>query len=185
MSSCIGTILLVLALATVGMQGPAGVTLADSVDVNGQTLVLNGAGVRTKLFVKVYVGALYLPSKQTSADAILAADAPRRMVMHFVHDVDRARMVEAWQSGLADNTPNATAEVKGAFDTLGTWMEDIPKGNEIVLTYVPGKGVAVRVNGNLKGTLAGGKATADAVLATWLGPNPGPGEEFKRAVLGQ
>ena len=29
-------------------------------------LVLNGAGIRKKFFVKVYVGALYLPKKVTS-----------------------------------------------------------------------------------------------------------------------
>jgi hypothetical protein len=162
----------------------AGVKLDDSVNVNGQNLVLNGAGVRKKFFVKVYVGALYLTAKQNDAAAILAADAPRRMVMHFVFNVGNGKIAEAWEEGLEDNTPNASAEVKANFKTLASWMEDMKDGQQIVLTFVPATGTTIDVNGHNKGTLAG-KATADAILATWIGPKPGPGDDFKKAVLGK
>lgn len=162
----------------------AGAKIEDSVSVNNQNLVLNGAGLRKKFVVKVYVGALYLPSKQTNAAAIIAADTPRRMVMHFLYDVDKEKMAEAWTEGLAANTPNASPEVKTAFKTLSTWMDDVKEGQRIVMTYVPGIGTTVEVAGKNKGTL-GGKAVADAILATWVGPKPGPGADFKKAVLGQ
>lgn len=161
----------------------AGVTLPDTADVKGQSLVLNGMGLRSKLFIKVYVAGLYLPQKEKAPAKILAADGPRRMVMHFLYSVNKEQMCEAWNEGLADNTPNAPADVKKSFTTLCSWMEAIPKGNKIVLTYVPGEGTHVEVNGKEKGTLEG-KATADAILGTWIGPDPGPGEDFKKAVLG-
>lgn len=170
--------------AAAGAATVAGVKLEDSVTVNNQKLVLNGAALRKKFVVKVYVGALYLPAKQTSATAIIAADAPRRQVMHFLYDVDKEKMVEAWTEGLRDNTPNASPEVKTAFNTLSTWMEDMKEGQRIVLTYVPGIGTTVEVNGKNKGTL-GGKAVADAILNTWVGAKPGPGGDFKKGVLGQ
>ncbi len=180
--------ILALAIAasalTAGAATVAGVNVADSVTVNNQRLVLNGAALRKKFVVKVYVGALYLPSKQNNAAAILAADAPRRQVMHFLYDVDKEKMVEAWEDGLKDNTPNASAEVKTAFKTLSTWMEDMKEGQTIALTYAPGTGTTVEVNGKNKGTL-GGKAVADAILNTWIGPKPGPGGDFKKGVLGQ
>lgn len=162
----------------------AGVKLDDTVSVNGQNLVLNGAGIRKKFFIKVYVGALYLAAKQSDAAAVLAADAPRRMVMHFVYSVGKGKIAEAWEEGLEDNVKNASAEVKANFKTLASWMEDIKDGQEIVLTYTPGTGTMVAVNGHAKGTLSG-KATADAILATWIGPKPGPGNDFKKAVLGK
>ncbi|HYI10446.1 MAG TPA: chalcone isomerase family protein [Thermoanaerobaculia bacterium] len=165
--------------ATVG-----GVQIEDTISAGGQNLVLNGAALRKKFVVKVYVGALYLPSKQNNATSILAADAPRRMVMHFTYDVDKEKMAEAWADGLSDNTPNASAEVKTAFKTLSTWMDDMKEGQRIVLTYLPGTGTTVEVAGKNKGTL-GGKAVADALLNTWLGPKPGPGGDFKKGVLGQ
>ena len=165
--------------ATVG-----GVNIPDSTSVNNQKLVLNGAGLRKKLMFKVYTGALYLPSKQTNAASIIAADAPRRMVMHFLMDVDAAKIADAWTEGLTGNTPNASPEVKTAFKTLASWMQDMKEGQQIVMTYVPGIGTTVEVAGKSKGTL-GGKAVADAILNSWIGPKPGPGADFKKAILAQ
>ncbi len=162
----------------------AGVNLEDHTTVNGQTLVLNGAGLRKKFFIKVYVGGLYLPAKSSNAAAIMAADTARRQVMHFLYSVSKDQMCEAWEEGLEKNTKNPSAEVKAAFKTLCSWMEPIPKGNRLVLTYVPGSGTTVEINGKNKGTLPG-KATADAILATWIGPDPGPGQDFKNGVLGK
>jgi hypothetical protein len=161
----------------------AGVTLPDTAEVQGHSLVLNGMGLRTRFFIKVYVGGLYLAQKQSSAAAVLAADAPRRMVMHFIYDVSKDQMCDAWGEGLEKNTPKASADVKKAFTTLCDWMGGVGKGTELVLTYLPGEGTMVEISGKLKGTLPG-KATADAILGTWIGPDPGPGAGFKKAVLG-
>ena len=180
------TLLLTLLLVVTIPAGAAtvtGVNLEDKITVNGQTLVLNGAGLRKKLFIKVYVGALYLPAKQSNPSSILAADTNRRLVMHFVFDVEKSKIAEAWQEGLVNNVPGAGADVKTAFRQLEGWMEDMKKGQRIVFTYAPGGTTTVEVNGKVKGTLPG-KAVADAILATWIGPKPGPGEDFKKAVLG-
>ena len=172
------------------LAGPAdaadvgGASLSDTVTAGGQTLVLNGGGVRKKFFIKVYAAGLYLPAKQTSAERILAADVPRQMVMHFLYDVDKAKIAEAWEEGLAANTPGAPASVARSFATLASWMEDMKKGERIVMTYVPGTGTAVEVRGRVKGVLPD-KAVADAILATWIGPKPGPGADFKSAILGR
>ncbi|HUR79852.1 MAG TPA: chalcone isomerase family protein [Thermoanaerobaculia bacterium] len=175
---------LMLALAVPAVAANvAGVNLEDKITVGTQTLMLNGAGLRKKFVIKVYAGGLYLPSKQGNAATIIATDQSRRMVMHFLYSVTKAQMAEAWNEGLTDNTPKASPEVKTAFKTLESWMEDVPKGNRIVLTYVPGTGTTVEVNGKTKGTL-GGKAVSDAILNTWLGPDPAPGADFKKAVLG-
>jgi Chalcone isomerase-like len=162
----------------------AGVNMEEKTTVNGQTLVLNGAGLRKKFFIKVYVGGLYLPAKMSNPASILSSDTPRRMVMHFLYSVSKDQMCDAWEEGLEANTPNASAEVKKDFKTLCSWMEPIPKGNRLVLTYVPGTGTIVEVNGKVKGTIAG-RATADAIVSTWIGPKPAMGDDFKNAVLGK
>ena len=174
------------ALATLPARAAtlAGVTLPDKADAGGQSLVLNGLALRTKFFIKVYVGGLYLTHKERDAGKVFAEDAARRQVLSFLYSVKASQMCDAWKDGLAANTPKASAEVKKNFDTLCSWMEDIPKGMTMTLTYVPGQGTAVEVNNKPKGTLPG-KATADAILATWIGPKPDPGEDFKKGVLGQ
>ena len=61
----------------------AGVKLADKVQVGNETLQLNGAGLRTKWFFKVYVSALYLPQKQTSARCTCCVDSVARSCMEL------------------------------------------------------------------------------------------------------
>lgn len=81
----------------------AGVTLPDEEIVGGQTLLVNGTALREKFFVDVYVAALYLVEKTDDPAAILAKDAPRLMVMQFVHDVDKKKISQAWIEGLEEN----------------------------------------------------------------------------------
>lgn len=175
------TLLLTASAAWAGTL--AGVNLPDKAQVDGHALVLNGMGLRSKLIIKVYVGGLYLPQKQKSAQAILAADAPRQMALHFIYDVSKEQMCDAWDEGLEANVPNASAEVKKNFQTLCTWMDGVGKGQKLTMTYLPGQGTRVDIAGKVKGTIPG-KPTADAILSTWIGPDPAPGKDFKKAVLG-
>ena len=187
--SSLATLALVLALVLAAAQPAAaatlgGVTVPDRATAGGEELVLNGMGLRkAALVIKVYVGGLYLPERQTSAEKVLAADTPRIMVMKFLYGVSKDQMCDAWNDGLEANTPNASAELERQFETLCGWMEDIDDGEGAEFTYVPGSGSAVRVKGRDKGTIDG-KAFADALLRCWIGPDPDPGEAFKEAVLG-
>lgn len=184
MRAFVTTILLAAVLAVPASAGSlAGVTMPDQVQVESHSLVLNGMALRKKFFVKVYVAGLYLPSKEGSAEAILAADGPRRMVMHWVYDVDKQKICDGWYEGLEANTPNAPATLRQEFDRLCGWMADAEKGDPFVFTYLPGTGTRVEVKGEDKGTIEG-KAFADALLACWIGPEPGPGEGFKNDLLG-
>jgi hypothetical protein len=89
----------------------AGVTLPDPATVGEQQMVLNGLGLRKKLFIKIYVGGLYLPAKEANADKVLGNDASRRMVMSFLYGVSASQMCDAWEAGLEMNTPNPGADV--------------------------------------------------------------------------
>jgi hypothetical protein len=163
-----------------------GVNLPGTIDVGGHTLALNGVGTRTATFlkVKVYVAALYVASTTKNAAEILAADAPRRMEMHFLRDVDKKKICEAWDEGLKNNTPKASDELKQQFVELCTLMDDIKDKQAFSFAYVPGTGTEISVAGASKGTIAG-KEFADALLGCWIGPKPGPGNTFKKDLLGK
>lgn len=161
----------------------AGVTLPDTKSVAGQDLVLNGMAVRKKFFVKVYVAGLYLPAEETSAPAVLAADGPRHMVMEFVHKAGKEKICDAWYEGLEANVENPSGELRGQFDTLCEWMPEVEVGDTFHFTYLPGEGTEVKVNGEVEGSIAG-KEFADALFASWIGPKPGPGEGFKKDLMG-
>lgn len=161
----------------------AGVSLPDQVTIGDDTLQLNGMGLRKKFFIKVYVGGLYLPSKQSDTSAILGKDSARRMVMHFLYDVDKGKICEAWDEALTHNSPKASDQTKAHFVDLCDMMVDFEKGDQMAFTYQPGKGTTVSIKGKDVGTMEG-KAFADAIASTWLGPEP-PSDDFKEGLLGQ
>ncbi len=160
-----------------------GVTMEDTIEVEGQQLALNGMALRKKMIFKVYVAGLYLPQKESDWQKILNADTMRRGVMHFVRSVGAGKINDGWMDGLKANTPDASPELKKQFETLCTLMEDMKDGNRIVFTYIPAKGTEIKVKGKVKGTLEG-KAFADALFACWIGAKPGPGTGFKEDLLG-
>ena len=165
----------------------AGVTMPDTAKAGDHQLALNGMALRSKAIFKVYVGGLYLPDKEHDPKKVLAENEPRRMVMQWVRNVDKAAICEGWEEGLAANTPNAPAEVKQNFDTLCGHMQDAKTGDRFVFTYLPGtgpgSGVEVAINDQVKGIL-GAKPFADALFACWIGEHPGPGEAFREALMG-
>jgi len=160
-----------------------GVTMEDSIEIEGQNLVLNGMALRKKIIFKVYIAGLYLPQKETNAEKILKQDEARHLIMHFVRSVGPKKINNAWFDGLKANTPNYSPELKKQFDTLASYMEKVKDGDQIIFTYIPNKGTTIKVKGNEKGTIEG-KEFADAIFACWIGPEPGPGEGFKKALLG-
>ena len=66
----------------------AGVSLPDTLSAGDKTLKLNGLGLRKKAIFKVYVGGLYLEAPSKDAAAIVAADAPKAVRMHFLRDLE-------------------------------------------------------------------------------------------------
>jgi hypothetical protein len=159
----------------------ADVTLPDTITVGGQTLVLNGLGMRSKLFIKVYVGGLYLEKKTGDAAAVIQSDATKRVVLQFVYgEVTREQMVEAFEDGFKGNAPSAP---KAQVDQLVGAMETMKKGEQMVVTYVPGTGTTLTIRGKDKVTIPG-LPFAQAVFSVWFGPKP-PTSDLKNGMLGK
>ena len=183
-------ILVVLALALFALPTfaleLAGVTVPDKVTVgDNQALVLNGAGIRSKFFVKVYVGALYLPARTQDAAAILRHTGPVAMHMYMVHsEVAKEKLVKAWNDGFDANlndTERAALRARiAAFNDLFTTVR---KGDVIRLDYQPGRGTAVTINNERRGTIEG-EDFMHAWLRIWLGERPADAG-LKKGLLGK
>lgn len=77
----------------------AGVKVPDTLIAGGTTLKLNGLGLRKKAIFSVYVGGLYLVAPSKDAAAVLAADAPKAVSMHFLRGVTKAQLIDAFREG--------------------------------------------------------------------------------------
>jgi len=161
----------------------AGVTLPDTAQAGGRTLVLNGLGLRKKYMVKVYVGGLYLEQKSSDPGAILKSDAPKRIVMHFVRGVSKSQIVDAFSESFGDNSPDAKQTMKAEIDQFFGALDAVKDGDEISLTYVPGTGTTVVINSKEKLTIAS-PAFAPVLFSVWLGPKP-PSQDLKTGLLGR
>ncbi len=115
----------------------AGVSMPDTAQVAGKSLVLNGVGLRTKFVVKVYVAGIYLEQKSSDANAILKSDAPKRLVMQFVRDVSKKQMTDAFEESFKDNSPEAAKTMKTDIDRMLAALEDLKEGNQMVLRMSP------------------------------------------------
>lgn len=163
----------------------AGVKLDDSVVVDGAPLVLNGAGVRSRVFIKVYVAGLYLPQKSNQASAIAQVNGPRRLVLRMMRSLDAQTLTDALEEGVRNNS-SATelAQAKAAMDDLVAQMRKIGKLNEadaVVIDLTP-QLTRVSVNGRAAAQVAGASLPS-ALLRIWLGENPVEGS-LKAALLG-
>ena len=161
----------------------AGVTLPDTVQVGSKTLLLNGLGLRKKYMVKVYVAGLYLEQKSSDPAAILKADTPKRIVMHFVRGVTRNQIVDGFNESFEDNTPDAKQTMKAEIDQFLGAIDSVHDGDEILLTYLPGTGTTVVINSKEKVTISA-PAFAPVLFSVWLGPKP-PSPDLRAGLLGR
>lgn len=164
----------------------AGVRLADTAQVGGATLQLNGAGTRTRIIIDVYVGALYLGKKTNSAAEVLADAGPKRVALHMLYNMSSSTLQGAFKKAVEANHSEAELRALDAslkkFYAIFTSLPGVNERDVILLDYVPGVGTKVTVNGVEKGVVEGAEVNR-AVLKIWLGNEPVE-TSLKKAMLG-
>ena len=161
----------------------AGVNVSPIVALHQKTLSLNGAGIRKKLFFKVYVGSLYMERKVTTPAQILADSGEKLVRMNFVYKkVERKAIVDAFAEGLENNSPGVarSAEAK-AF--LSWFTADFVAGDTVDISLSPDGTVAASHNGKALGSVRS-PALVQGVLLIWFGEKPADGG-LKKGMLGQ
>ena len=143
---------LAIAAEMVGVPGSSA-RFASAVDVQaaGKTVRLNltGTAIRKKAVFSVYAIASYLQEGVTAKNAEQLAAAESVKMLHLVmeRDVSGKDMAEAIQAGVRLNHPGDTfaAEMKKVGQILGSM--NLRKGDQVLLTAVPGAGMRCQVVG--------------------------------------
>jgi len=161
----------------------AGISMPDNTTVEGKDLVLNGMGLREKMWIDVYVAGLYLEDKSGDAQQILDSEQAKHIRMHFLYKkVAAKKLVGAWNDGVKNNAGSQAGELKSGLEQLNSWMVDLVKGEEMVFTSVPGKGLRVEVKGEEKGVIED-EAFSKAFWSIFIGEKP-PTDRLKQGLLG-
>ncbi len=176
---------LMLSSTLASAKDVAGISLPDTVMLGAKPpLVLNGAGIRSKFFIKVYVGALYLPARTRDAEAVLHHTGPVAMHMHFLHgEVSKEKLVKAWNEGFDANLDAAErARLGPRIERFNGLFRTARKGDVIRLDYLPGTGTTVSINNEIRGAIEG-EDFMQAWLRIWLGKQPADAD-LKQGLLG-
>jgi hypothetical protein len=162
-----------------------GVTFPDSYTVDGQTLILNGIGVRrvTIFRVRIYVAGLYLPRQSHDAAAIMASRGPTVLRLEFIHSGSKAQVEKQYREGEAQNCGHGgcAASDQSDFERLVAAAPAVEPGDTSTYIFTD-KGVKVLANDKMIGDFAD-VDLARQLLRGFIGDHP-PTQELRSALLG-
>lgn len=172
--------------AQVGAVEVEGVKLEDTLQLDTHQVVLNGSGLRSKFFFKVYVAGLYLGEKKYTSEAVFADSGAKRMAFHLLRDVSGKQMLDAINEVIPAN--HNADEMKALearlaeFSKIFSTVSALKKGDVIHFDYVPGAGTRIAISGVEKGRIEGADFN-NALLKVWLGEKPAQAD-MKKSLLG-
>lgn len=183
----VAALLLCICLASAGTAAARecdGVTFPDQIQAGGETLALNGLGLRKATFfsIKVYVGALYVAHPTADAAAILSSRDPVEIELAFVFGVSANQLRNAWEEGFKRSAPDRLAQLRDRITQLENRMTGVKSGQRVSFLRIPGVGIQFSVDGAVQGTIPGDDFAA-AFLGIWLGGSP-PNPELRAGLLG-
>lgn len=159
----------------------------SSIVLGGQSLVLNGVGVRKRFVFDIYTGGIYVPKKAGRTEELVTQPGPKRVALRFLRDVEGELFVNSLHVGLkANHTEAELARWQKQVDSLTNTIKTIAiarRGDTVYFDYTPQDGTRVSVNGVTRGPLIPGEDFYTAVLRVWLGETPADAG-LKKGMLG-
>ncbi|HEU4790713.1 MAG TPA: chalcone isomerase family protein [Flavobacterium sp.] len=162
-----------------------GVTIPRTMAFENKTLQLNGAGSRSKMWVEVYIQALYLSQLSQNPKEIINDNLEMSIRIEITSAlVSSGKLTRALNAGFEKSAGTEFNTLKPKMELLKSYLaEEIKRGDVFELTYNPiDSSVWVTKNGTLKGKVPGFDFKK-VFFGIWLGDNP-VDEELKNSLLG-
>ena len=182
------TVLLSVQFSSVNAQSQIdidGVIVPRTITVQNKTLTLNGVGGRSKMWVEVYVQALYLTKLSPDAKYIIESDTEMAVRIHITSSlVSSGKLTRNFNSGFEKSAGTNFNKLKPKIEAFKSMLsDDIVKDDVFNLFYNPiDTSVWVYKNDVLKGKVAG-MDFKKALFGIWLSDNP-VDEVLKKSLLG-
>jgi hypothetical protein len=158
-----------------------GINFDDQYAVGDKVLKIRGSGLlRVMVFAKVYVSALYLP--EDCASKLALSDVPKRLEVEYMRSIAGNDFGRVTNKKISENVDPQTYErLRPRIEYHNSLYQDVKPGDRYSLTYIPGKGTELALNGEPQGVIEGADFAA-AVFSMWLGPKP-ISESLKKDLL--
>ncbi len=139
------------------------VCFEPTLKVSGTALPIKGVGSLKYLMLELYTAALYAPPEATTIDMVLG-NVPKSLVLHYHRMIKKEWMIKASRDRISKNPDNNPAALEERLRQLDNAYQKVEKGDRYELSYEPGVGTSLILNGKLQATI--------------------PGEDFQRAFFG-
>jgi hypothetical protein len=143
----------------------------DQLTEDGARFELAGATTfRWMSIVKVYDARLHLGNGEPAAKVF--ADIPVRLQLTYHRGFTAAEIIKGGDTLLARNVKaDALVSLRERLELINRAYRDVREGDSYTLTYVPGKGTTLRLNGSPLVSIPG-HDFASAYFRIWLGDDP-------------
>ena len=143
----------------------------DELTEDGARFALVGATTfRWMSVIKVYDARLHLGAGEPSSKVF--ADIPVRLQLTYHRGFTAAEIIKGGDTLLARNVKAETlVSLRERLELINRAYRDVREGDSYTLTYVPGKGTTLRLNGSPLVTVPGHDFAA-AYFRIWLGDDP-------------
>lgn len=160
-----------------------GTAFANTVTIHQTRLHLQGAALlRYLYFIEAYTGALYLPETADGSQAL--DDIPRHLVLEYRAAISADDFAKATEKKIKDSVSDAVFQsLVPKIAALNRLYKDVVSKDRYALTYTPGAGTMLSLNGTSLGTIEGA-AFSRVVFSIWIGDNP-IDKGFRDKLLGK
>lgn len=182
------TLLLSLQFSTVSAQTQLdvnGVTVPRKIDFQNKSLQLNGAGGRSKMWLEVYVQALYLSQLSQDPQFIIDSDTEMAIRIEITSSmVSSNKLTKAMNTGFEKSAGSNLEELRPRIEDFKKMLSDaITEKDVFILAYSPlDQNLYVYKNEVLKGKVPGFDFKK-ALFGIWLSNKP-VDETLKKNLLG-
>lgn len=160
-----------------------GVHIEESFSTPNTQLVLNGAGIRSKFFMDLYVASLYTPKASQQVEVII--DSPVLAIRLDIVStmITSDKMNAAINDGFKNATQGNTQAIEGAIEAfMATFNAPINVGDHFIFILEKDQGVSSIKNGQPQGQIQD-ETFRQALVKIWLGDEPAQ-QSLKEAMLG-
>ncbi|MBC7494545.1 MAG: chalcone isomerase family protein [Flavobacterium sp.] len=133
-------------------------------------LLLNGYGVRDKMWISLYVQALYLTEKSSDPVSILNSNTPMAIKLHVTSSlITRQKLIDALKDGIKKSLTGKMSDIQDKMDTFISYLNK-PIKEDDVYDFVynsNNENLTVYINDEKIGTV-NGFAFKRAFFGIWL-----------------
>ncbi|MRX68048.1 Chalcone isomerase-like [Flavobacterium resistens] len=162
-----------------------GVTVPRKIEVQNKTMQLNGAGGRSKMWLEVYVQALYLSQLSQDPKFIIDSDTEMAVRIEITSSmVSSNKLTKAMNTGFEKSAGSNLEALRPRIEEFKTFLSDaITEKDVFILFYNPlDQTVSVIKNDVPKGKITGFDFK-QALFGIWLSDKP-VDETLKKHLLG-